>query len=255
MAKKSKLPSPAQASANPEGYDVGYGKPPAHTRFQPGKSGNPRGRPRGARNKQPALNEERLKSIVLDEAYRMVPTFDSGKKIKISMAEAVMRSISVKAAKGDLRSQKLFIELVNTTESANKGLHDEYLKTMIEYKTDWEEELENRRKKGLPAPDLVPHPDDIIIDMKTGKVRVEGPFTKEEKVEWDRQLQRLSDLREEIDELKKMLADKRRKNIHSIIEQELTFLTRHKDMIENTIGNMSYARRFEEHNKVKEAGI
>ena len=31
-------------------YDVGYGRPPAHARFKPGKSGNPRGRPTGRKN-------------------------------------------------------------------------------------------------------------------------------------------------------------------------------------------------------------
>lgn len=31
-----------------EPYLVGYGKPPLHTRFKPGQSGNPRGRPRRA---------------------------------------------------------------------------------------------------------------------------------------------------------------------------------------------------------------
>lgn len=30
------------------GYTVGYGKPPRHTQFKPGCSGNPKGRPKGA---------------------------------------------------------------------------------------------------------------------------------------------------------------------------------------------------------------
>ena len=55
-------------------YDVGYGKPPAATRFKSGKSGNPRGRPKGSANKakRPALNEERMKTILLEEAYRTI---------------------------------------------------------------------------------------------------------------------------------------------------------------------------------------
>jgi hypothetical protein len=31
-------------------YQVGYGKPPKHTQFKPGKSGNPQGRPKGTKN-------------------------------------------------------------------------------------------------------------------------------------------------------------------------------------------------------------
>src|SRR5829696_5900243 len=31
-------------------YEIGYGKPPAQTRFKPGQSGNPRGRPKRSRN-------------------------------------------------------------------------------------------------------------------------------------------------------------------------------------------------------------
>ena len=32
------------------GYEVGYGRPPVHTRFQPGVSGNPAGRAKGSKN-------------------------------------------------------------------------------------------------------------------------------------------------------------------------------------------------------------
>ena len=32
-------------------YKIGYGKPPVKTRWKPGHSGNPKGRPRGSRNR------------------------------------------------------------------------------------------------------------------------------------------------------------------------------------------------------------
>ena len=35
-----------QRRAEPGSYEVGYGKPPKHTQFKKGQSGNPKGRPK-----------------------------------------------------------------------------------------------------------------------------------------------------------------------------------------------------------------
>src|SRR5690349_20202446 len=48
-------------------YEVGYGKPPHHTRFKTGQSGNPRGRPSGAKNLSTLLNEALNELIVVTE--------------------------------------------------------------------------------------------------------------------------------------------------------------------------------------------
>ncbi len=37
-------------------------------------------------------------------------------------------------------------------------------------------------------PDLLPHPDQIIIDIQKGTARIVGPCKKDEKAEWDRQV-------------------------------------------------------------------
>ena len=44
---RSRSPIPDDGARD---YKVGYKKPPLHSRFKKGQSGNPRGRPRGAKN-------------------------------------------------------------------------------------------------------------------------------------------------------------------------------------------------------------
>ncbi len=128
--KDRKLMLPASPSA--AGYEVGFGKPPADTRFRPGQSGNPKGRPRGSKNKRPALNDERLKGIILEEAYRSITVRDGHRNVSVPMAQAVVRSMAVNAEKGQHRAQRLFAEMLSSTERQNKALADEWLGTAIE---------------------------------------------------------------------------------------------------------------------------
>jgi len=83
-------------AVRPAAYAVGYRKPPTQSRFTPGRSGNPKGRPKGARNRAAASGhqENRLQSIILDEAYRGVPVNDGKRQVTIPMAQAVVRSLA-----------------------------------------------------------------------------------------------------------------------------------------------------------------
>ena len=93
--------------------------------------------------------------------------------------EAVIRQLA--AAKGQPRSQRMLADLVRWVEGDRRELKLEYLKTMIEYKTHWEEKLERRKRQGLTGPELIPHPHDIIVDLFTGEVAFKGHLTKEQK--------------------------------------------------------------------------
>ena len=178
MASKPKPGSPGQS------YEVGYGKPPVASQFKKGQSGNPKGRTKKAKNKRPALNEERFKSIVLEEAYRAIKVHEGGKEVTIPMAQAIVRSMAVSAAKGNTRAAQLFAQMVKVVEEENKELYFSYFRSMLDYKDAWTKELQRREKLGVDGPEPIPHPDDLVIDARKGKVTVRGPMTEAEKDMW-----------------------------------------------------------------------
>ena len=166
------------------GYEVGYGKPPRATRFKNGQSGNPRGRPKGARNKLAGAHEERLKSIVMQEAYRRIRVRDGDKTISVPVATAVVRALAVSGAKGNNRAALLFTQMIHFIEQESRERHWGTFRSLLNYKDIWGKELRRRERLGLTETEPVPHPDDIILDVKTGDVTVKGPLVEEQKDAW-----------------------------------------------------------------------
>ncbi len=89
-----------QGQADTE-YEAGYGKPPKPSRFRPGQSGNPKGRPRGAKGFEAMLKRE------LD---RKVPVTLNGRSTEISRSEAIMKRVAERALKGDLQAIRFIAE-------------------------------------------------------------------------------------------------------------------------------------------------
>jgi len=81
-------------------YAVGYGKPPRHSQFKPGQSGNPKGRPKGTRGFAAELTEELGETIRVSE---------NGKIKKLSKQRAMIKSLVAKAAKGDPKSIQIVL--------------------------------------------------------------------------------------------------------------------------------------------------
>lgn len=203
-------------------YEVGYRKPPVHSRFRPGRSGNPRGRRRGSKNRVSIPLLFRLRSILLQEAYRSVTINDPNGKLKMPMARAVVRSIAHNAVKGNARAQRLFTSLIESTERDDRQLHEDCLRAALEYKMEWERELEERKRAGISGPEPVPHPDDIFID-NYGIVHVKGPKTKQEKAVWDRLRERKKECDLAIADYRALLKEEPDPALREIILRDIEF--------------------------------
>ena len=83
-------------------YEVGYRRPPKTTRFKPGQSGNPKGRPAKARN---------FKSDVKKTLETPIRLVKDGKPQTVSTQEGLLLRLREKALKGDARSLDLLLEL------------------------------------------------------------------------------------------------------------------------------------------------
>ena len=84
-----------------QNYSVGYAKPPLHTRFQKGQSGNRKGRPVGSRNTATLLEKFRNERVLIKK---------NGRQKKITKAELIVELVFNKAAKGDWLPLKLLFE-------------------------------------------------------------------------------------------------------------------------------------------------
>ena len=89
--------------ALPGNYDVGYGKPPKHTRFRSGVSGNPAGRKPGSLGIPAKLQK------ILNQKVRVT---DGGVDRYLSLEDVMYRSIVNKGAKGDLKAAQLVLGIL-----------------------------------------------------------------------------------------------------------------------------------------------
>jgi len=137
-------------------YEVGHGRPPKHTRFKLGTSGNPKGRPRSRKN---------LATVFDAASNERVSVTENGKRKTITILEAIMKQVTRKAAAGDQRAQRLYldlhfrlhpegkqgygdIELMRELAAESKDYFDQ--KKAEKEKTE-KEKAESERAEGLPG--------------------------------------------------------------------------------------------------------
>ena len=166
-----------------------YRVPPAKFRFAKGASGNLKGRPPKARalvptkfDGQPGIGfESRLKAIAIKEAYRLITVREGDRSERIPVIQAILRKVAVNAANGNTRAQRIYLDLVIGAEADRSAAAAELLRAAVEGKEYWANIFAEYDRRGIERPDPVPHPDDVVIDYKTGEVRINGPVMTEQK--------------------------------------------------------------------------
>ena len=93
-------------------YEVGYRKPPRHTRFKPGVSGNPRGRPKDAKN---------LSTLVHDALNEQVVVAENGRRRKVSKRQAIITQLVNLSAQADLKAMQMLLAIMQDIEHRSEA--------------------------------------------------------------------------------------------------------------------------------------
>jgi hypothetical protein len=83
-------------------YAVGYGRPPLATRFRPGHSGNPKGRPKGSKS---------AASMARDSLERKVPVTEHGSRRNMTVRAVAFWRLAEKAVSGDVKALVYLLSL------------------------------------------------------------------------------------------------------------------------------------------------
>lgn len=84
-------------------YEIGYGRPPKHTRFKPGQSGNPKGRPKKTKDLEKLFDRELSGTLTIRE---------NGEVRTITRREAIVKKIVNEALKGDPSARQIAVQFM-----------------------------------------------------------------------------------------------------------------------------------------------
>ena len=96
----------------PGDYEVGYGRPPRHSRFEKGQSGNPRGRPARSKNMITLLTRALNERVAVSE---------NGRRKLITKREAIVAQLVNKSASADLKAMSMLLGMLQQAEVSSQN--------------------------------------------------------------------------------------------------------------------------------------
>jgi hypothetical protein len=108
--------------------------------------------------------------MALAEATRPVSVREGDKLSQMPVVQAVFRAMFRAAANGDLRAGRQILDVIARAES---GRAAEILRHAARYKEQYIPAFDKHEREGRPAPEIYPHPDDLLIDEQTGDVTID----------------------------------------------------------------------------------
>jgi hypothetical protein len=111
-------------------------------------------------------------------AGRKITARRDGKATEITMMQGVLETLGQMAMKGGAHATRQFLELVNKSEEKRRAVVEENIRVWTIYKRTETSRIAAAHAKGEAEPEVLPHPDDVILDGATG-VRFDGPLLPE----------------------------------------------------------------------------
>lgn len=166
---------------------IGYGRPPSWTKFQKGRSGNPKGRPRRAKPQTDAAPHPSAQDDILRRALaKPVEIREGGKNRQVPMKEVIQQKQIHLAAMGSIHAQREVLRAARELEERDRLRAEAKIEAderMFQYIVElrskqasaWQAAAAEGREPDRPWP----HPDDLIVDHVTKQWDIRGPFNED----------------------------------------------------------------------------
>jgi hypothetical protein len=154
-----------------DAYEVGYGKPPVTTRFQKGRSGNPKGR----RKRTP---QAEIEDLFIKEYLRPIKVREGDRVQTMPAIQVIMRAEINKGVKGSGPAQRSALRTARTARQIGRDWqtrHEAMLQAAIEFQVTAERECMRAEQEGRPDNRALLDPNAVDVDLSTGDVRFRMP--------------------------------------------------------------------------------